>query len=678
MVLRLTLVVVCIALCLSFVGSCSPTSQCEGNTSYGTSDISTNGRPCSADCDCNNQKYEGYCFGNTCTSLTRLPCVDARVGEQRECVVPSQFRDKLACEKGQAGVRICKEGGLKTKLWGNCTCKTKGTTGKEPNGSDDKSTVESVKEEYTGTVTPDHDNHESIPDTPMQTPEGKQTETSPDVWECIPKTKMECYTGRQGTKGVGRCKSGEKVCQQDGMWGSCVGETLPRSTELCNHIDDDCNQKTDDIDCTGAFSSGSKNEDEGYAVAVDLNGNFFVTGYFSGTIVFGATTLTSQGKMDVFVTKMAPSGSFLWAKQAGGVETDRGFDVTTDSEGSAYIAGVFMPVASFGSYTLSYKTGQNMNGFLAKIDKHGTFLWVRSIDGESTDLGRGVALHPNHGVFITGNYNNFPNSSVTIGSNTYSSPGGSGLFVAALKTDGTWRWSTSAESKGFTTGQKIIAAEDGSSFLIGHFENFVSFGTTTLSVRGGRDVFVAKLDANGAWSWVEQAGSSQADLGYDLALDSLGHLYITGSFTDVAEFGTFILTSQGNEDIFVAKLTPQGKWVWAVRAGSKMSDTGYSIVVDSSGTAHVAGAFRDVAAFGSFSVTSGGADAIFIASLDAKGIWKNVQVAKGKSSGKALRLAVDPNGSLVATGFFGGSFIFPTRMLSSQGAKDIFVWRLTP
>ena len=72
-----------------------------------------------------------------------------------------------------------------------------------------------------------------------------------------------------------------------------------------------------------------------------------MTGHFTGSIGFGATTLTSSGGKDVFVAKLDPNGQFLWAKAAGGFGDDQGLGIAVapevDGSGNmaVYITGVF-------------------------------------------------------------------------------------------------------------------------------------------------------------------------------------------------------------------------------------------------------------------------------------------------------------------------------------------------
>ena len=61
---------------------------------------------------------------------------------------------------------------------------------------------------------------------------------------CLPNNTQACYSGPEGTRGVGECSDGIATCQSDGTWGPCVGDALP-VPEACNGQDDDCNGTLD-------------------------------------------------------------------------------------------------------------------------------------------------------------------------------------------------------------------------------------------------------------------------------------------------------------------------------------------------------------------------------------------------------------------------------------------------
>jgi hypothetical protein len=70
--------------------------------------------------------------------------------------------------------------------------------------------------------------------------------TTPCV--CTPGAMENCYTGIDGTMGIGPCKGGFRVCDASGLqWGACENQVLPKTEECNNGVDDDCNGASDDI-----------------------------------------------------------------------------------------------------------------------------------------------------------------------------------------------------------------------------------------------------------------------------------------------------------------------------------------------------------------------------------------------------------------------------------------------
>ncbi|HIF48339.1 MAG TPA: hypothetical protein EYQ68_00335, partial [Cytophagales bacterium] len=87
------------------------------------------------------------------------------------------------------------------------------------------------------------------------------------------------------------------------------------------------------------------------------------------------------------------------------------------------------------------------------------------------------------------------------------------------------------------------------------------------------------------WGYVAKAGGSSNDLVDGIAVDSSGNAYVIGIFSYTTTFGSTSLTSSGDTDIFIAKLSSSGSWQWAVKAGGSNSEGGFGIAVDPNGNA---------------------------------------------------------------------------------------------
>src|SRR5204862_5881892 len=98
----------------------------------------------------------------------------------------------------------------------------------------------------------------------------------------------------------------------------------------------------------------------------------------------------------------------------------------------------------------------------------------------------------------------------------------------------------------------------------------------------------------------------------------------TGYFYGTATFGTFNITSTGAQDIFIAKYNNAGACLWAKKAGGTSADLGNGITVDNLGNVIITGEFAGTATFGSTSLTSAsGSVDVFTTKLDGNGnfLW---------------------------------------------------------
>ncbi|GAB3171684.1 SBBP repeat-containing protein [Telluribacter humicola] len=172
--------------------------------------------------------------------------------------------------------------------------------------------------------------------------------------------------------------------------------------------------------------AGLTSKDEAYGIAVDGDGNVFITGVFSGMITFGTTTLTSEGAGDIFLTKYDTNGTFQWAKRAGGNQPDGGNDIAVDPIGHVYLIGDFNGTATFG--TTSFTSSGGTDVAIAKYTNQGDFQWAQKLGGPGADRGLSIVAGSNHKVLATGSFTN----TALFGSTTLTSAGQPDIYVASF------------------------------------------------------------------------------------------------------------------------------------------------------------------------------------------------------------------------------------------------------
>jgi enterochelin esterase-like enzyme len=179
------------------------------------------------------------------------------------------------------------------------------------------------------------------------------------------------------------------------------------------------------------------------------------------------------------------------------------------------------------------------------------------------------------------------------------------------------------------------------------------------SGNAGDDAFVAKLNAQGEHQWTLQFGdAAQADRAYALAVAEDDSIYL-GGYTKGALDGD----NQGDKDIFLARISPQGELEWLRQFGGLGEDKGLSLAVDGE-RIYLSG----VAGSGTHLDDSVGDLDAFLAAYtpDGEQIWVRQFGSVGWDEGNGVAAA---NGQLYVTGFVGGDFDLHTL----AGDKDIFI-----
>jgi hypothetical protein len=287
-----------------------------------------------------------------------------------------------------------------------------------------------------------------------------------------------------------------------------------------------------------AHMSGSQLED-GIGIAVDANGNVFITGryrsspvtiYNSDNSVFG--TLDTSGGFDVFVVKYNNAGFAQWAAHMSGTDADIGNSISVDANGNCYVTGQYSstPLTIYNADGVTTTTlpfsGGTADAFLVQYNSSGVVAWATRIANTRVDAGKGVSIDKAGNIYITGTYGDPVSSFSTIVYNADSSvfktltgAGSVDTFIVKYNTNGFAQWATRMAGVDSEESTSIASDVSGNICVTGYYsgnmtiynEDDTPFGT--LIPVSGLDIFIVTYDTNGFALWAAKCVGAATDIG---------------------------------------------------------------------------------------------------------------------------------------------------------------------
>ncbi len=367
---------------------------------------------------------------------------------------------------------------------------------------------------------------------------------------------------------------------------------------------------------------GGDGEDIATGIAVDSQGNAYVTGYTKSSMLPGIKPSAIQpkradpvfdfgfGGMDAFVTKINPDGSaIIYTTFLGGKGDDRANAIAVDGEGNAFVTGSTnaynFPGVSGSPIQPNKASADYPDAFVTKINSDGTgILYSTYLGGEKGDLGNGIALDASGNAYVCGSTESSGFVGVTPGSIQPSPGGHRDGFVTKIDALGTailystflggndddWANAIALDAK----GNAYVAGTTRSAWFPGVVVGPGGSIQQSLAGPGTMDAFVTKINNAGA-SIVYSTflGGTKFEEATSIAADPQGNAYVAGhtSSLDFPVAGSAIQASlDGLEDAFVTKIHRSGlAIVYSTFLGGSSFDEAHGIAVDFYGNAYVTG-----------------------------------------------------------------------------------------
>jgi uncharacterized delta-60 repeat protein len=285
------------------------------------------------------------------------------------------------------------------------------------------------------------------------------------------------------------------------------------------------------------YNGPGNNFDEGTAIAVDDDGNVYVTGF----------ARTASGTSNTIITiKYDDDGDTEWVRSFG---SGSAHAIAVDKNGNVFVAG-------------------NSGGDIATImyDDDGDLKWVRTYDGPINNFDRAndLALDNNGNVYVTGYI-------------TTADRDDDETDIATIKYNalGQQQWAVIYNRKSRDEANAIGVDASGNAYITGFSGN--------AEEDPDNDFVTIKYNTAGVQQWASiyiTPGGEQNSSAMDLVLDAAGNVYITG--------GAAMLFSI---DYTTIKYNTNGvqQWVAAYNGPGNNFDRADAIGVDKDGNVYITG-----------------------------------------------------------------------------------------
>jgi hypothetical protein len=300
---------------------------------------------------------------------------------------------------------------------------------------------------------------------------------------------------------------------------------------------------------------------------------------------------------------------------------------------------------------------------------HANWDWAFTIGGAGMERAWDIACDQESNIFVAGEFSD----TMLVNGVAYPCSGAPDSYVIKYSPSGDVLWVKTFASPNEDIALGVGTDASGNCYTAGYFTGTLSCQGQSVSSYGMWDAYVLKLDSQGNLVWLRSFGGTLNDIGYGLAVNSAGNVYVAGWFADTIKFpGGDGIVSAGGSDVYCCAWDTNGNYLWAKRGGAEGVEYGYEVACDNVGNAYVTGVAGSGSQFGTFTLPSSG---MFVCKYNAIG---EVQWLAPSVNAGVIAISVQPEASGTQFGMVSGRVTgtgqignFP---FSTQSGSDDAYW----
>ncbi len=409
----------------------------------------------------------------------------------------------------------------------------------------------------------------------------------------------------------------------------------------------------------------SLHEANAWSVISDGQGNLYVGGYFSTRLEMADFQITGSGPSHAFIGKFSEDGKQIWLQPSDFADSDVIYNLVLDARReSIYVTGV-----------RHYADPMKGPLYISKLDTSGQVQWIKTINSKGGCCSGHIAINSEGDIMLTAS----AIDSAIVDGKAYPE----GIYLMKLDSDGNvlWNRTTMDNTAAFkVTPANLATGPGGCTYVVGDIENDTIHLDSIHSISAGMSqrIFLIKYDRDGGLVWVRQSDNTDDARATSIGLDAEGNVHAAGLFKNELGFGSIVMQSLDNPELFVVKFDPDGNPLMALRAGEGGSADVTDINVTSDGSIYVTGGAGTNTRFGAHVLKEGG---IFVAKFSADGNCNFVTSAYTVGNQflphlGASSVTIGGEGAIYIAGSFTGSCMFEPYLIDEPDKYGIFLARV--
>ena len=372
------------------------------------------------------------------------------------------------------------------------------------------------------------------------------------------------------------------------------------------------------------------------------------------------TEYWEDSSVNIFAVEGNNTSALGWVSPFGGDSNDFIVESLVYDDGRTVSAGWFQGSLQFRDQIDGVgATGgsEDLDFFITWMDENGSFL--SAINGGSTafDSIDAIVIMPNGDLIVAGTYclNSVGEQcELELGDLTpltkEDQDEDGNVFLARLDSSGSWTWATQIQNMNELFVIDMMLSDSSNIHLAVSFRNTLEFNGSFIPATNEPNLLVATFDENGqVLSHVSAESADGIEHIGALCSDGAGQNYVAITYSGLLRIADTQLYSSGSTDVAIASYSELG-WNWAISGGGYGEDRAWDCDGKSTSGIHVVGEYLGNASFGAlYTSQSSGVD-FFIGEVSSTGGWDDLVHAGGVGLERITAITHSGQGSLYVAG----------------------------